>query len=121
MIQIMNDSFDMLVIDRYSIRESLTSKGGLFSLLEAEPHRLWARPSTAPIPYLADLGTRNIRNAVKTLTGSRRRATGETAKALCRKFRARTEPLDADRNRVRAHRYQLHTMDGPKALFRVQG
>jgi hypothetical protein len=106
LIQIMRDSFDMLVIDLYSIRESLTAKRGLFSLLEAEPHRLWARPSTAAIPFVAHIATKNVGNAVKALTGSRRRATADTVRELCRRFRERTEPLDADRNRVRAHRYQ---------------
>lgn len=104
-IQIMRDSFDMLVIDLWSIRESLT-RDGLFDLLKATPERLVATPSTAPSAHLAALVTKQVRRAAMRLNGSISPPTEATVQALCRRFIKDTAPLDADRNRVRAHRYQ---------------
>ncbi len=107
-IQLMRDSFDMLVIDLYSIRESLT-KDGLFGLLRKSPDRLSPTLSTAVDPYLARLVTSSVLKAAKRLNGTDQAATAATVQDLCNRFRRDTAPLDADRNRVRAHRYQQKT------------
>jgi hypothetical protein len=104
-IQIMRDSFDMLVIDLYSVRERLT-RIGLFDLLKQAPERLSPTPSTAANAYLARIVTTQIREAAIRLNGTDQPSTLETVEALCARFRNDTKPLDEDRNRVRAHRYQ---------------
>ena len=104
-IQIMRDSFDMLVIDLYSVRERLT-RNGLFDLLKETPSRLSPTPSTAPDSYLANLVTTQVRQAAIRLNGTDQPATLAMVEALCARFIKDTKPLDEDRNRVRAHRYQ---------------
>lgn len=106
MVQIMRDSFDMLVIDLYSIRESLVRDRGVFDLLKRHPQRLWPRPSSHPAPRIALMVTKQVRSAVRSIVGSLRRATPEMVADACTRFRHATAPLDHDRNRVRAHRYQ---------------
>jgi hypothetical protein len=104
-IQIMRDSFDMLVIDLYSVRERL-ARNGLFEMLKRTPERLSPIPSTAPDPYLAHLVTGQIRDAAIRLNGTDQPSTSATVENLCARFRDDTKALDDDRNRVRAHRYQ---------------
>jgi hypothetical protein len=104
-IQIMRDSFDMLVIDLYSVRERI-SRNGLFELLKQTPERLSPTPSTAPDQHLANLVTAQIRDAAVRLSGTDQPANLQTVETLCVRFRADTNPLDEDRNRVRAHRFQ---------------
>jgi hypothetical protein len=95
----------MLVIDLYSVRERLT-RNGLFESLKQAPARLSPTPSTAPDAYLANLVTKQIREAATRLNGRDQPSTTATVEALCARFRDDTKPLDDDRNRVRAHRYQ---------------
>lgn len=104
-IQIMRDSFDMLVIDLHSVRERL-ARHGLFDLLKQAPSRLSPTPSTAPDSCLANLVTAQIRQAATRLNGTDQAATLAMVEALCTRFITDTKPLDEDRNRVRAHRYQ---------------
>lgn len=104
--QIMRDSFDMLVIDLYSVRERLTQKDGLFHLLKQDPARLSPAPSTAPDSDLANLVTAQVRQAATRLDGTDQPATLAMVESLYARFMKDTKPLDEDRNRVRAHRYQ---------------
>ncbi len=105
-IQIMRDSFDMLVIDLYSIRESMLARGGVFDLLKDSPERLWPKLSSSPDPHLAAIVSSGVRKVAEELTGTDQPATVAIVKALCAQFRKQTKPLDSDRNRVRAHRYE---------------
>jgi hypothetical protein len=47
-----------------------------------------------------------VREAAIRLTGTDKPVTTAVVEALCERFRNETKPLDDDRNRVRAHRYQ---------------
>jgi len=101
----MRDSFDMLVIDLYSVRERV-SRHGLFELLKQTPERLSPTPSTISDAYFAALVTAQIRDAAVRLNRTDQPATLATVEALCARFRDDTNALDEDRNRVRAHRFQ---------------
>ena len=57
LMQVMRDSFDMLVIDLFSIRESLVESGGLLNLIRAEPQTLRRRtPAEFEPPSITILG-----------------------------------------------------------------
>jgi hypothetical protein len=111
-IRIMRDCFDMLVIDLYSIRERLTKKDGVFDILKRDPVRLAPTPSRVANAHLAEIVTVQVHEAASRLNGPAP-ASLETIEALCRRFRADTEALDDDRNRVRAHRYQQRSDTSP--------
>ncbi|HEX3694520.1 MAG TPA: hypothetical protein VH374_03935 [Polyangia bacterium] len=132
LMQIMRDSFDMLVIDLFSIRESLVERGGLLDLVRQSPQILRRRSPeefhpnetgaglsdeerTRMLPDLIRLTqeryARGINTAINRLVGSSDPVTAESVDQLIADFRRATEALDRDRNRVRAHRYQRGSHD----------
>ena len=128
LMQILRDSFDMLVIDLFSIRESLVERGGVLDQVRENPSHLRRRTSDEfepdPItvlgasparrdelmPELQEASRRriamDINSAIERLVGSADPVTTAEVDDLIKRLRSETEPLDGDRNRVRAHRYQ---------------
>jgi hypothetical protein len=126
-LQVLRDSFDMLVIDLFSIREAIVESDGLIARLRQLPGFL--RPAvdgeewTAPIPP-KDRGAKpenrdarrdafferhfikGLNDAVERLAPHGAAASPDAAKSLIKRFRTETAALDDDRNRVRAHRYE---------------
>jgi hypothetical protein len=113
-VQILRDSFDMLVIDLYSIREALTDRVGFFGLLRQNPGRLHISPSASEDTYFARTVNKGLREAQVWLVQTADPATTEAVESLCKRFREGTQPLDADRNRIRAHRYENRGKDVTK-------
>jgi hypothetical protein len=113
-VQILRDSFDMLVIDLYSIREAMTGRTGFFDLLRQNPGRLHISPSISNDTHLAQTVNEGLHEAQVWLVETADPATTEGIESLCRRFREGTQPLDADRNRVRAHRYENRGKDVTK-------
>jgi hypothetical protein len=130
--QIMRDSFDMLVIDLFSIRESLVERGGVLDLLRQSPEVLRRRSPEEFHPNVTGAGlsdedrsrllpelrraeqeryARDINAAISRLVGPSEPVTAESVDKLIAQFRGETEALDRDRNRVRAHRYQRGSRD----------
>jgi len=132
LIQIMRDSFDMLVIDLFSIRESLVEGGGLLDLIRKRPTSLRRRAPEEFTPGPIATGglseeererllpelqreiqeryARDVNDAIGRLVGPDP-PTAEHVTALIKRFRTETEPLDRDRNRVRAHRFERGSHD----------
>lgn len=133
LMQVMRDSFDMLVIDLFSIRESLVERGGLLNLVRDRPEYLRRRtPDEFKPPSITIVGVsdearerflpeaqrqaqqryaRDINKAIERLVGPSDPVTAADVVAWIARFRAETEALDSDRNRVRAHRYQRGSKD----------
>jgi len=118
-LQVMRDSFDMLVIDLYSIREMLVMRGGLFALLKEHPERLHVRESSVDNPDLRKIVTGQIREAARWLLQTDEPATTDVVAALCSRFIADTKPLDRDRNQVRAHRFEHPGRDTSKLFIEL--
>ena len=128
LMQILRDSFDMLVIDLFSIRESLVERGGVLDQVRDNPSYFRRRRSEEfepdPITFLGVSPTRreelmpelqeasrrriamDINSAIERLVGPADPVTAAHVDDLIKRLRSETEPLDRDRNRVRAHRYQ---------------
>lgn len=128
LMQILRDSFDMLVVDLFSIRESLVERGGVLDQVRENPSYLRRRtpnefePNTITVlgasparrdelmPELQDASRRriamDINSAIERLVGCADPVTGAHVDDLIKRLRSETAPLDRDRNRVRAHRYQ---------------
>jgi hypothetical protein len=133
LMQVLRDSFDMFVIDLYSIRESLVEKGGLLDLVRnnlsclrrRSPEEFDPGPITVigvsrerrheMMPELQEASRRriakDINDAIDRLVGPTDPVTCSQVDGLIKRVRAETEPLDRDRNRVRAHRYQRDHQD----------
>jgi len=132
LMQIMRDSFDMLVIDLFSIRESLVERGGLLDLIREAPGVLRRRAPDEFQPTTTGAGlsdedrerllpelrreeqeryARDINTAIDSLVGPSETPTADDVQNLIAQFRRNTELLDRDRNRVRAHRYQRGNRD----------
>jgi hypothetical protein len=111
LIQLFRDSFDMLVIDLYSIREGLTGPGGLLNRLRDDPSPLrWRSPDEYGGGHKAALIAGSINVALARLVAPAP-ATSDAVHALIQRFLAATRPLDEDRNRVRAHRYARNNLN----------
>jgi hypothetical protein len=137
-LQVVRDSFDMLVIDLASIRESLIEKNGLLHRLRAECNRLRryepsefaarpvmivsdngddtdnARVETEVQQYGRELVANSINDALARLIPDEFPVTSKGVEALIKRFIKETEPLDKDRNHVRAHRYEYRNFDRKK-------
>ncbi|MFY0526126.1 hypothetical protein ACN28I_24260 [Archangium gephyra] len=129
--QLARDSFDMFVIDLFSTRERLV-KRGLLHLLEQDCSRLrrcdpseipmvpamlhggidgpedYARIQAEVQQHHRELVTRSINGALDRLIPGESPVTPKGVQALVKRFMKQTEPLERDRNRVRAHRYERH-------------
>ncbi|KFA92065.1 hypothetical protein Q664_17250 [Archangium violaceum Cb vi76] len=127
--QLVCDSFDMLVIDLLSVRQALIKDGGLLCLLKKNPDRL-RRCEASEIEtvgvhigslvdvedlerFVAEAEDRQrkqiaqkINSALELLVPSGESGTKEGVEALIKRFIKETEPLERDRNRFRAHRYE---------------
>jgi len=125
LLRVVNDSFDVLVIDLASLREGMT-KGdqGIFSRLREDPSSLrrFAPEEFDPKVHLvagADEGVRDViaehvrRQIADGLNAALDRlfpegppVTETHVNGLITRFRKDTEPTDRDRNRARAHRHE---------------
>ncbi|WP_147443680.1 hypothetical protein [Corallococcus sicarius] len=130
-LQLARDSFDMFVIDLFSIRERLVRRG-LLHLLEkdcarlkrCDPSEISTRPAIisgnigGPEDYARiqaevqqhhrELVTQSINGALDGLIPGEYPVTPQGVQTLVKRFMKETEPLERDRNRVRAHRYERH-------------
>ncbi|NNB89470.1 hypothetical protein [Corallococcus exiguus] len=130
-LQLARDSFDMFVIDLFSLRERLVRRG-LFNLLEEDCARLrrcdpleiptrpamihgdiggpedYARIQAEVQQHHRELVAQSINGALDRLIPGEYPVMPKGVQALVRRFMKETEPLDRDRNRVRAHRYERH-------------
>jgi|GEM_PF-3277147 len=133
LMQILRDSFDMLVIDLYSIRESLVEDGGLFDRIREDPMVLSRRTAEEfkadPVLVFGTTAAGQKEIVEEETTRSKNRIASDINSAIERRFssavpvtpedvsnticvfRKLTKPLDDDRNRVRAHRYQRSAKD----------
>jgi hypothetical protein len=125
-MQVLRDSFDMLVVDLFSIREAIVETDGVIAHLRKLPGFL--RPVSAgerwqaPIPskeQAQSAGSRDperdaffethfrkgLNDAIDRLIPSYA-TSQDPIKHLISRFRADTDALNDDRNRVRAHRYE---------------
>lgn len=136
-LQLLRDSFDVFVIDLASIRERIVESTGILNRLKRDCTRLRrCAPSEIPpqpVMLFGDMrGADRARIEAETQQQDRERIAGninaslarlfpdeypvtpEGVGALIRRFRRNTEPLDSDRNHVRAHRYEYRNFDRQK-------
>jgi hypothetical protein len=120
-LQVLRDSFDMLIIDLYSIRQWLAKDkiSGLFQLLKMNPERLHVRQPSTPHPDLKAIVTAQVREAARWLTETDEPANALTVVAMCKRFLLATEPIDRDRNWVRAHRFEHQERDTSAAFIEL--
>src|SRR5882762_7737005 len=124
-LQLVRDSFDMLVIDLASMREAMTKRHGVFNMLRKEVSRFrrFAPEECDPGPTaFADQDptaeeTAKWEEGLRVWMAGRWNAvldrlfpsgpqiTEDHITDLIKRFRTETEPTDKDRNHVRAHRY----------------
>lgn len=133
-VQMLRDSFDMLVIDLASIRESMVERKGLLGRLKSDLHvhiRQCASSDLKPRSVVA-FGTdhdgiraeydaaerRSIAKAVNTALGEMFPGgfpvTSNAVGKLIERFIRDTDAIDKDRNHVRAHRYEHRPFDRTK-------
>jgi hypothetical protein len=130
-LQLVRDCFDMLVIDLYSLRESMVETDGLLNLLRAQPDRLrLAQASEFPprpvmVTDLAGEGERwrervraemdlsfreriaaSVNGSLEWLLPGAPPVSSEGIDALIKRFRKDTKATEDDRNRFRAHRFE---------------
>lgn len=118
-LQVLRDSFDMLVIDLFSIRQRLVKGEGIFALLRDDPERLHVREPAVADADLKRIVAGQIREAARWLTQVDEPATAGTVSALCGRFIKETLPLDRDRNQVRAHRFEHEGRDTSKLFIEL--
>lgn len=124
LLLVMQDSFDMLVIELCSLRERMTREGGIFYSLQEYPGLL--RKLTPediedqPIIGHGKLTPEDAQRQVKEmllqscnavfikLFSDRKRARKTHIEALRLRFKQETLPTNDDRNNVRAHRQEKH-------------
>ena len=126
-LQLVRDSFDMLVIDLASLCEGLT-KGGFFVSLkvhagllrrfapdDVDDSVLWAGETPSDEYHWQRLHredmARRWNEVFDRLFPDVQQATEADVEALIRRFRKSVEPTDRDRNRVRAYQFERH-VDG---------
>lgn len=117
LVQILRDSFDMLVIDLASLREGITQRSGLLDSIRKSPRVLRARSPQEfdhPARELLAQGAINALNRLGLGLGPFSR---ENIDDLIDRFRAETEPIDRDRNRVRAHRFERASQGGGQVFI----
>lgn len=138
-LQLLRDSFDVFVIDLASIRERLVEKNGLLNRLKTEcvrlrhcdPSEIPARPAMVHIhgdmsgvdrtriqteveQQARERVAASINAALFRLIPDENPITPKGVEALIKRFMKATEPVDKDRNHVRAHRYEHRNFDRQK-------
>ena len=130
-LQLVRDCFDMFVIDLASIREGLVEASGLLNQLKKSPSRLKRCDASefAPRPvvviggddhdrvaaevdeYGRELIAKGINDALEWLIPAEYPVTADGVGRLIARFIKETDPIDKDRNHVRAHRYEHRPFD----------
>jgi hypothetical protein len=125
-LQLVRDSFDMMVIDLASLREGMTASRGTLNMLRQNLHRIkrFTPEDCEPDPIaftnaepdeqeklhfrqMLSIRMSDQWNAVfERLFPGVVRVTDDEITKLIAKFRADTEAIYSDRNRVRAHRFE---------------
>ncbi|MBZ4421760.1 hypothetical protein [Myxococcus sp. RHSTA-1-4] len=136
-LQLLRDSFDVFVIDLASIRERLVEKNGLLSQLKKECARLRrcepAEIEAQPVMLSGDMRgadpgrieaefqqhvreriAGSINASLSRLIPDEYPVTAKGVEALIKRFMKDTEPVERDRNHVRAHRYEYRGFDRRK-------
>ena len=130
-LQLVRDCFDMFVIDLASIREGLVEPMGVLNRIKENPSRLTRCDASklAPRPVMViggddhervaaevdacrrELVAKGINEALERLVPGEYPVTPEGITKLIAKFIKATDPVDKDRNHVRAHRYEHRPFD----------
>lgn len=136
-IQMLRDSFDMLVIDLASVRENMVEKKGLLGRLKSDLYAQvrQCRPDDLEARKIMVFGDDPAsHDAVRAeLDAAERRRSAEAVNAalgqvfpggypvtsaavakLIERFMKDTDALDKDRNHIRAHRYEYRPFDRNK-------
>lgn len=136
-LQLVRDSFDLLVIDLASLREGLTESRGLLRRLSQHPsllRRLRPEEVVATPSVIIGDGDRQEGERImfalqrelvvradsetfqRLFPGAGDAVTADDVNALRNRFLAATLPVDRDRNHVRAHRFEYRPSD-PRRHF----
>lgn len=130
-LQLVRDCFDMFVIDLASIREGLVEDMGVLNRIKKSPSRLSRCDASefAPRPAMViggddhervaaevaahgrELVAQGINKALERLIPGEYPVTPNGITDLIARFIKATDPVDKDRNHVRAHRYEHRPFD----------
>lgn len=116
-VQFFWDAVAMLVIDMYSVRQSMIKKEGVFDFLRRTPERLQIPEPKYRRDTLERIDAPALRELMRSFVADGRPATEDFVNSLCAAFIRDTDRIDDDRNKVRAHPFERNTKEPARFLI----